>query len=88
MCNAGFADDDGPRAVRISISSRPIKPRRPIMPGTMDGGVPKVPGVTDGMNQNVCRARDDPVELLVLNVARCQGLTFLQPVNVRPQRTP
>ena len=48
-------------AVRMSFVGRPKRPnnsKRPKKPGTMDGGVSMVPGITDGANQKVGSASD------------------------------
>ena len=52
MCNAGFAGGDAAHAVRNSLVGRPTKPKRKT-PGTTDGGVFLVPGITDGANMKI-----------------------------------
>ena len=90
LCKAGFTDDDAPRGVEdgrgkfsTGFARLPaMKSNMPKVPRTMDGSVPHVPGITDGMNQN---ASDSTLELLRLNIAKFDAQEAL---NTRPQRDP
>ena len=62
MCKPGFADDNAP------VLGRSKKPMRPKKPGTTDDGMPKVPGITPGMNQKVCASDRLIAEFAILAI--------------------